>query len=525
MRRPIASIAFAIVALPLAGCASAAIDMAPDRPDRPWTPATLADGEIVPGEHAPADLPSPGGYVLPPNRALAAVPPPLPGLARGHVYSLPELIDIAQSANPTTRNAWHDARNVALAAGIAESTFFPLISAGIVEGYQTFHNQSSVVGATLANDVTLKGSVSVLAIQWLLFDFGERSALVDAAKQGSTISNIAFTAAHQQVIYNVSLAFYAYAAARSRLASAVKSLRDAEDVQAAAEDRYNRQVGTVVEVAQTRQASAEARLARIQAEGAVQDAYLALISAIGISPMTKIMIADVSHRKLSPAMTGRVDRFVSNALARRPDVLTGYAALKVSLANLRAAQAAFFPKIFLAANGARVTNNLNITAIPGVGEQLPIVNLPPSQVGVSGSQLSSTTLVGLTVPVYDAGRRSALLDQARERVEKAETTLTQIRNEAIRQIVVAQNAVKTSLSAYAAATALATAAQTTFDGALAAYRNGLGSISDVTTAERQLLAAKNASTDAYSNALSAAATLALSAGTIGGPPRWPLPGQ
>ena len=38
-------------------------------------------------------------------------------------YTLPELIDIAQTNNPTTRNAWNDARDAALTAGIAESTF------------------------------------------------------------------------------------------------------------------------------------------------------------------------------------------------------------------------------------------------------------------------------------------------------------------------------------------------------------------------------------------------------------------
>jgi ParB-like chromosome segregation protein Spo0J len=39
-----------------------------------------------------------------------------------------------------------------------------------------------------------------------------------------------------------------------------------------------------------------------------------------------------------------------------------------------------------------------------------------------------------------------------------------------------------------------------------------------TTAERQLLAAKNAATDAYSAALSAAATLALATGVLGSAP-------
>jgi hypothetical protein len=41
---------------------------------------------------------------------------------------------------------------------------------------------------------------------------------------------------------------------------------------------------------------------------------------------------------------------------------------------------------------------------------------------------------------------------------------------------------------------------------------------DVTLAERQLLVAKNAATDAYSTAFSSAATLALAAGVLGSAP-------
>jgi hypothetical protein len=53
---------------------------------------------------------------------------------------------------------------------------------------------------------------------------------------------------------------------------------------------------------------------------------------------------------------------------------------------------------------------------------------------------------------------------------------------------------------------------------LAAYRSGVGSSTDLTLAESQVLQAKDASTDAYSTALSAAATLALSTGTLGAAP-------
>ena len=519
MRRVGALVAFMVVAVPLAGCATRALVMAPESPDRPWTPTTGPEGEIVARGRHDVEQSENSSYVLPLNRTMASIPAPQFELERRHAYSLPELIDIAQSNNPVTRNAWNDARDAALAAGIVEGTFFPVVSAAIVHGNQRFLGETTVAGAEVSDNFTGEGNIAVASILWLLFDFGERRALLDIAKQGSIISNIAFTAAHQQVIYNVSLAFYTHAAARAHLTSAAKSLTDAKVVQVAAEDRYKRGIGTVVEVAQTRQASAEARLARVQAESAAQNSYLALIGAIGISPTTRLEIADISRRKLPSSVTAPIDLFVSAALAQRPDVLTGYAALQASLANLRAAEAEFLPKVFFAGTGTRLEGNLNVTAIPGVGQELPIVNLPENRLGTKLDQIGATVLVGARVPLYDGGLRAALLEQARNKVDKAGTTLTQIRNDAIRQIVVARNALETSLSAYKAATALVAAAQTTFNAALAAYRNDEGSISDVTTAERQLLAAKNAATDAYSTALTAAATLALAAGALGGAPR------
>jgi outer membrane protein len=61
----------------------------------------------------------------------------------------------------------------------------------------------------------------------------------------------------------------------------------------------------------------------------------------------------------------------------------------------------------------------------------------------------------------------------------------------------------TSLSAYRPS-----GEKTTFDPALASYRNGVGSITDLNVLSTQLLQAKKASTDVYSVALA------------GGGPRW-----
>jgi outer membrane protein len=512
MRRSNRSTVLAILSVTLAGCATSAIDMAPDRPDRPWIPATGPGGEILPGTQAPPDRAAGADYTLPANSALGNVPPP-PDVDHEHAYSLAELIDIAQSNNSLTRTAWNTAREAALAAGIARSAYLPNLSASVIGAHQNSHNNNSAMGLNVDGNTTVDGAVSALSLQWLLFDFGERTAVLNAAKQVSVISNIGFTAAHQQVIYGVSLAYYAEAAARTRVDTAARSLKNAQDVQVAAEERYAHGVGTVVEVAQARQATAQAQLLEVQAGGAAQDAYQGLIAAMGISPLTWVKIADIPERKLPSAVTDSVERIVADALGRRPDVLAAYAAQQASLENVRAARAEFRPKLFLSATGAYNTGRLNITAIPSLGQQ------SPGTVNLTGNRFGVTVFAGIAVPVYDGGMRAAVLEQARAKADKASLALTHTREEAVRQIVVAENGLRTSLSAYNAATSLTAAAETTFEASLTAYRNGVGSITDATVAESQLLQAKNASTDAYSATLSAAATLALAVGALGSAPQ------
>ncbi|MFZ3327756.1 MAG: TolC family protein, partial [Methylocella sp.] len=362
MCQPSWPIVLTILSALLVGCATSSIEMAPDQPDRPWVPATNAAGEIIPGAKASPEQAAGATDVLPANSELAVVPSPF-ALDRTRTYSLADLIDIAQSNNPLTRTAWNKAREVALAAGIAKSTYLPRLTATAIGGYQL----SQIAGPLGTTTNQLDGTISLVSFEWLLFDFGQRDAIVEAANQASVISNIGFTAAHQQLIYDVSSAFYANAAARARVGNAVQSLKNAQSAQVAAEDRMKKGTGTAIEAAQARQATAQARLVMVQATGAAQNAYLTLISAIGISPLTQIRIADVSDRKLSPELAGSVEKIISLALARRPDILAAYAVQKASLANVRAAEAEFFPKVFLAGTGSFNNGTLSVSGVPPIG--------------------------------------------------------------------------------------------------------------------------------------------------------------
>jgi outer membrane protein len=248
----------------LVGCATSSLSLAPPAPNVPWTPATRADGEIIASQSASPAAPRSDSYVLPSNPKAAAEVAPGPDVDKSHAYTLAELIDLSQSSNPLTRAAWENARSAALAAGIAKTAYLPSLTASVIGAYQTGNNRVTAYGTGGNLNGSVHGSISALSAQWLLFDFGERDATVAAAEQVSVIANIGFTAAHQQLIYRVALAYDTHMAARARLSTAEKALRNAKQVQEAAESRYAHGVGTVVEVAQARQGTAQEELAQVR---------------------------------------------------------------------------------------------------------------------------------------------------------------------------------------------------------------------------------------------------------------------
>ena len=118
----------------------------------------------------------------------------------------------------------------------------------------------------------------------------------------------------------------------------------------------------------------------------------------------------------------------------------------------------------------------------------------------------------MTLPLYDGGLRAAARMQARNDAASAGERLTRAKQDATRQIVAARNALRSGIAANEAAVALLKAARVTYDAASAAYRNGVGSLTDATLAQSQMLAAQNAYADSIANARSAAAVLAVATG-------------
>lgn len=451
-----------------------------------------------------------GGYVLPANPALS-VRREAERTNPDHAYTLPELVDLAHSANPRAHAAWQDARGAAAAVDLVRGTYGPRLAFTGAAGGIASSSSLSAFGQRGDGESDGASAVATLSLEWLLFDFGERSALVNAARQQSIAANIAFTAAHQQITYQVALAYYDDVAARARSANADRAVALGLEIEAAAAARLRQGVGTAVEAAQARQATAQLRLGAVQAHALVADSRLRLLTAIGLPPFARLRLADAPERKLTADMADMAEQAVANALSRRPDTLAALSLRKAGEEGVRAARADFLPKVFAAGSATHVEGSRTISSWSGAGGETPSLAL-------SGARNSAALFIGIRVPLLDGGIRAARLAQAQSRAEAAAARLEDTQDRAVLEIVMAENGLRSALEANVAAAEAKVAAQTALDAALDAFRSGAGAVTAVHLAQQQMLAADNAAVEAHAAALRAAATLALATGALGEAP-------
>jgi len=482
----------------LAGCAllGACNDtsgLAPASPDTPW--------QFEPSKEAPAPpAPAPVAakrFAVPDNTAVQ-LPPPA-DIDPNHLYSLVELIDMAQRRNPATRVAWEQARQAAISVGIARAAYLPALTASAVAGWEHFVTPfpSNLVpqGFIIFN---AQEFIPQLAVNYLLLDFGGRAAAVEAAGQLSIAGNVAFTAAHQQLIFNVARAYFTLAGADAAVRAARQGLADAQVVQQSGEALFGRGLDTIVDVQLARRATAQAQYDLAQAETAQHDAMYTLLAAMELPPTTKLRVAGATERPLPPRTARAVDDVLREALRQRPDLLAQVAKLRASDAEIAAARSALFPKILLSTNVQGNIGRLNVNNSPYFPVEKP----------------QGAALLKFEWPLYEGGLLQNKLTLAQSKREEAEAALQERTDQALREVALAYDQVDTGLQQYDAAIALQTASEAAFHSASDSYADGVGTLTDATSAQTGLATARAAVARAHAQSLINAAALAFATGEL-----------
>ena len=481
-------------------------DLAPSSPSSPWQSSAGDSAEEVSTGSSQSSRAETGHssmsvgrrYDLPADPDLPW-PEPVVGVDQSHVYSLAELIDLAERNNKETRVAWEQARQAAIGVGVVRAALLPQLTADALGGYThsalPFPTTLAPRGYITSNG---EGFFPELVLHYLLFDFGRTRAEIKAARETSFAANVAFTAAHQRLILAVAKAYYELGGADAELKAARSSVESAALLRKAAESRYGRGEATVLDVALARRGTAQASLDLTQAASVRQQAMFALVAALGYAPMMTLHVADASEQPLSAATTGTVTELMRQALQKRPDILADLARLRAADAGVAKARAAFNPKLSISAH---VNGNIG---------GISVDNGPQDSI----AQPEAGVFLRLDWPIYEGGLLRNELRLAQSKRDEAADVLQESQERALRDVASAFDQTEAGLAQYQASLTLETASRTAFDQASEAYVHGLGNVTDAASAATALAQARANSARAHAQALANAASLAFSAGEL-----------
>lgn len=421
------------------------------------------------------------------NCAAHAIPSKtIADLDHAHVYTLAELIDLAEQNNPLTRIAWERAKQRADQLGIAKSAYYPVLA-----GVATFADQRII--NPFPKPLAPRGYTMVeiplvepeLTFQYLLFDFGGRGAKVDSATAQKLAAGANFVQVNQDVAFGVASGYYKLLTAQERLEATNETLKTAQTTQDAAEQQLANGRSTIPDVLNAKAETSQAFFDRESADGDEKIARVALTEQVGVEPSPDIKVDAQKNDPLPETITLSIEELIDRAIAGRPELAAQVQEIRAAEAEVREAKAAYRPQIGLSGTG---------------GYQAIWPTTDYGELGPANQAVWSAAL-GVEWRIFDGGARKNQLALAESQKRAAENELVEKHDQVTREVWTAYIAFLTARRQEQAARALLDAATSSYDASLEAYKYGVKNLIDVVTAEKQLAQARLSSVSARSHLL------------------------
>jgi len=407
-----------------------------ESPSEPWVPppAEMRRPEPKPAPFIPAELQAPG-----------------------RVWTLGDIVTIGLANNLQTRAAWNAARAASAEAAIALGQYLPVIDATV-----TGTKQKTVFagGQFIIDQTTLTPQAS---LSYLLFDFGGREATVSEARRALEAANWTQNAVLQNVILRIETAYYQFLSARALLEAQEASRASAETNYEAANVRHEAGVATVADVLQAKTALSSIDLQIVTTRGLIQDLHGTLANAVGLPADTAFEVAQGLPDEIPFETVSReVDLAIKEAEAKRPDLAASRAGVLQAQAAVRKARSTFFPSFSLSGDIGRIYYQ---------------------------GKTSSNPFYSLSVTAnlsFLFGLQSYAVLQAKALAEQARDEMTDLSRTIDLQVWTSYYGLETAEQEIKTAGDLLESAQASHEVALGRYKEGVGSILDLLSAEAAL---------------------------------------
>jgi TolC family type I secretion outer membrane protein len=420
----------ALGCLLLAGAGSlAAQDRDPwqTAPLRPATPSTFWEGASVPCAPQPV------------------VPDPL---------QLADAIDLALCHNPQTRQSWADAKVQAAQLGIARADYLPNLDAAL-RAQRTEVRNTPAEGGVSDYDASL-------SFNYLLFDFGGRSAGVALARESLLAANWSHNNTLQTVTLNAVQGYYQLYATQEAVQSALATEKAGAASLEAARARLKAGNATRADVLQAQTAFSQAQFDRTQAEGDAAAASGILANALGLSASQPLRIAPPPDLEAQQVAERAVDDLIETAKRMRPDLTAAQAQVRAAQSNITVQRSAALP---------------SVSAFGSLGATQSSPGSDPRS-GVIGLQVN--------IPLFTGYRNSYRVLQAREQLESQAASRDRLSRDVELDVWRAYQDLRTQRQSLDTSEDLLASADESYKVALARYRAGVGTITDLLNAQSAL---------------------------------------
>ena len=444
------------------------VPAAPPSPNVPWT---IPAGAIKPEPLVTA-------------ATALAVPPDLE--QRIQQLSLADVVDLALRNNPATRASWAQARASADLLGSARGQYYPTINADATLS----RTQSPATGTRPAGKRTEYGPT--ITLNYLLLDFGGRSGSVEKARQTLFAASLSHNATLQNTVLQAESAYFTYMATLALLGAERSAIAEAQANLTAAQQRFKVGLATIADVLQAKTALSQEQLNLETIEGNLQAARGGLAAALGLPANLPFDLAPLPSAIPVGAISLSVDSVINAALRNRPDLAAARAQAAAAAADIRVARSAELPSLTLGSNAARTYSQPPTFAGPSYGITL-----------------------GLQIPIFNGFSHQYDVAAARAQAEAISALADQTRQQVVTQVFVSYYALQTAEHRVATADDLLASAQQSVQVAAGRYREGVGSIIDLLTAQTALANARAQQVQSRWQWYSSLAQLARDAGVLG----------
>lgn len=387
--------------------------------------------------------------------------------------------------SPVLRQAIAEVTAQAAGVDLGEVAQWPSWNASVEYSSARNFNSSGSSGRTLGASVGLS---------WALFDFGQRSASLREARLNLSAALASQGVALLDAVREVVRQYGEAVVASSALEAAIEAEATATRTAAAAQARYDAQVGNQIDRLQAQTALAQATLERVRAQSAWENARGNLALALGGDIEQPLQLAEWS------AWT-RPARDLPDLATLRREARTQHPRLRAAQAQIDALAAR------MEAVRAQGRGSVTVSASGGSSRNWGAAG--------SGNIPTANAAIVANIPLFNGRESQAQQVQVQAQKSQQEAAFEAARREVDSQLWQAYQALQTSRQSLLASERLLASADNTYRVAQGRYRAGVGSILELLNAQSALADARRQRVAAQVEQLTARTQLGLAAGRTG----------